>query len=189
MKILGLDQGTVYTGYCVIEDSNIIATGSIELNQKLKLNTRIVSMCHDIEQLLRKYNPDYLALEDIYYCPGRYNAFRALAMLRGALIWEYWIRKLSHPIIVSAVSARKYLGIKGNSKKHEIIKFLNKEFNLKLDNEHIADAIVVAKVGYDIAKKNLSPEFFETTINLDGVFGRKDEPKRKRKRRPNNKKG
>lgn len=179
MKVLGLDQGTVYTGFCVIEDSNIVDLGSIELKQSLKLHTRIVSMCHDVDALIRRCNPDYLCLEDIYYCPGRYEAFRALAMLRGALIWEYWLRKLSYPIIVSAVSARKYLGIKGNAKKAEIIDFLNKSLSLKLDNEHIADAIVVAKVGYDIANRKLSPEFFESTVNLDGIFGRRNEPKRK----------
>jgi Holliday junction resolvasome RuvABC endonuclease subunit len=181
MKILGLDQGTVYTGYCVIENGNILTLGSIELKQDLNLNTRIVTMCHDIDMLLRKFTPDHLCLEDIYYCPGRYAAFRALAMLRGALIWEYWLKKLTYPIIVSAVSARKHLGIKGNAKKMEIIEFLNKSLNLKLDNEHIADAIVVAKVGYDIANKNLSSEFFESTINLDNLFGRKKDAGKRKK--------
>ncbi len=179
MRVLGLDQGTVYTGFCVIDEGNITDLGSIELKQSLKLNIRIVSMCHDVDALIRKYNPDHLCLEDIYYCPGKYEAFRALAMLRGALIWDYWLKKLSYPIIVSAVSARKHLGIKGNAPKSDIINFLNKSLNLQLTNEHIADAIVVAKVGYDIANKKLSPEFFEATINLDGIFGRKDESKRK----------
>ena len=137
MKILGLDQGTVYTGYCVIEDGIIVSLGSIELKQDMNLHTRLVAMCHDVDTLLHKYNPDHLCLEDIYYCPGRYSAFRALAMLRGALIWEYWLKKLAYPIIVSAVSARKYLGIKGNAHKDEIVEFLNKTLNLKIENEHI----------------------------------------------------
>ena len=146
MIILALDQSTSHTGYCVIVDGALGDMGVINVPDSLDLNMRTVAMCHDVEKLIQKYHPDYLVLEEIFALPGRYNAIKALAILRGALVYLWWLRSLSCPIVLHCNTARVQLGIKGNAQKLDVMNAVNSKFNLNVTNEHVSDAVVLAVV-------------------------------------------
>lgn len=173
MKVLGLDQSTANTGYCVVEDGKIIDTGIVKIRENKNLYDKIILMADGVERLIFKHQPDYLCLEDIYFNPGMFYAFRGLALLRGALIWLWWMKSFSIPVVISCTSARVRLGIKGNAKKPEVVEAINSKFNLKLDNDNIADAVVVAVVGHDMIIKG---EKIKNLENSQIFYGGKNGP-------------
>jgi len=150
MIILSLDQSSSNTGYAVLKDGKLIETGCISVPASQDLFARTCIMCEDIIKLMDLCKPDYLCLEEIYGLPGRYTALKALAIVRGALIYVWWKRSGSYPLVIGCSSARVQLGIKGNAKKEEVMAAVNAKFKLKLTNEHEADAVVIGIVGNDL---------------------------------------
>lgn len=145
--ILALDQSTSHTGFCVTTNGEIGDMGVINIPDNLDLNMRTVAMCHDVEKLISKYKPDFLVLEEIFALPGRYTAIKALAILRGALVYLWWMRSISVPIVIHCNTARVQIGIKGNAQKLDVMNAVNAKFKLNITNEHVADAVVLAVVG------------------------------------------
>jgi Holliday junction resolvasome RuvABC endonuclease subunit len=148
--LLALDQSSTATGYCVMRNGKISEVGCINVRASLDLFERTVEMSKDIRELLNKFKPDYLCLEEIYGLPGRYTALKALAIVRGALILVWYEYKHEAPIVINCSSARCKIGIKGNAKKPEVMAAVNAKFNLKIENEHEADAVVLGVVGNDM---------------------------------------
>ena len=166
-KLLALDQSSSHTGYCLMVDGKIQEVGCINVRASLDLFERTVEMSKDIRELLNKFKPDYLCLEEIYGLPGRYTALKALAIVRGALILVWYEYKHEAPIIMNCSSARCKIGIKGNAKKPEVMAAVNAKFNLKIENEHEADAVVLGVVGNDmLPAKEPEIEVTPTTVKV-----------------------
>ncbi len=150
MVILALDQSSSNSGFAVIKDGALIASGCINITAGWELLNRVVAMCDEIDKLIGQYKPEYLIIEEIYGLPGRYNALKALAIVRGGLILTWWRRTKAFPMILNCSQARAQLGINGRAKKPEVMAAVNAKFNLKITNEHQADAIVLAIVARDL---------------------------------------
>jgi Holliday junction resolvasome RuvABC endonuclease subunit len=158
--ILALDQSSSHTGFAIVKDGKLTETGCINVPASQDLFARTCIMCEDIITLMDRCKPDFLCLEEIYGLPGRYTALKALAIVRGALIYVWWKRSGAYPLVIGCSSARAQLGIKGNAKKDEVMAAVNAKFNLKLINEHEADAVVIAVIGNELlegAKQNAVP--------------------------------
>lgn len=154
MRILSLDQSSTSTGFVVLEDGVVKDMGCIEVTASLDLDFRVIALMHDVEKLILKYKPTHVCVEEIYGRPGRYMAFKALAIVRGALIWLWWRLGLSQLVVISCTHARAQLGIKGNATKEEITKAVNAKFKLNVTNEHTADAVVIGVYGYQLLMTN-----------------------------------
>lgn len=163
--LLALDQSSTKTGYCLMVDGKIKEVGCINVRASLDLFERTVEMSKDIRELLNKFKPDYLCLEEIYGLPGRYTALKALAIVRGALILVWYEYKHEAPIVINCSSARCKIGIKGNAKKPEVMAAVNAKFNLKIENEHEADAVVLGIVGDEMIPQR-EPEIIVTPTTV-----------------------
>jgi Holliday junction resolvasome RuvABC endonuclease subunit len=157
MILLSLDQSSTSTGFVVLNDGKIMDMGCIEISKSLDLDLRVIALMHDMEKLIIKYKPTHVCVEEIYARPGRYTAFKALAIVRGALIWVWWRLGLSQLVVISCTHARAQLGIKGNAAKEEIITAVNAKFKLNITNEHTADALVVGVYGYQLLATKQEP--------------------------------
>ena len=148
MKILGIDPGSLKTGYAVIEEKDkkltCLASGVIRLNTEQDFNDRLrmVSLC--VTDIIGVHQPDEVALESLIFVKNP-NSLIKLAQTRGAIlsavavthsrrIFEY-----SPNYIKSAASGH------GHSGKLGVQKMLNLVFGQRdfiTDDE--SDALAVA---------------------------------------------
>ena len=71
MMILGIDPGTATTGFAVIEEREdevrLITCGCVLTPAKEMLEKRLGSIFEDISKLIKKYKPDILACEELFF--------------------------------------------------------------------------------------------------------------------------
>lgn len=96
MRIIGVDPGSRFTGFGVIEvlgDSlrNIkiqhVNHGVILLDEKMPFNQRLMELGQAFRQVLRKYSPDQVVIEKIFLGKNVDSAFR-LGHARGVILYE-----------------------------------------------------------------------------------------------------
>ena len=89
MIIFGIDPGYAIIGYGVIEKLgnkyNVLDYGVVTTEAKLDLSTRLNIMYNEIEQKIKTYNPDCVAIEELFFNQNITTAI-AVAQARGVLI-------------------------------------------------------------------------------------------------------
>jgi len=171
MRVLGIDISSVATGWAVAESSESTENGINLYNgcivpiDELKIikgfrskketkeqTTDFGILCHIASRcgdIMRQYNPNIVVIEDCYF-DKNVRTLQLLSRLSGAVIWEWWHTRRYNidPLVISAASARKFLGCKGTATKDEIKKFLCDRFHYSIDDDNMADASVLALYGY-----------------------------------------
>ncbi len=89
MIILGVDPGSVVTGYGLLEKkgSNIIHvhSGLIRPPGKMPFHARIYSIFQSISEIMEQYQPLEMAIEDIFYAKNVKSSLK-LGHARGAIL-------------------------------------------------------------------------------------------------------
>lgn len=89
MRILGIDPGTVVTGYGLVDSQRgklfHIENGGIFPSKGLPLHERIGQIHDRVESLLQKFQPDHVAMEDIFISKNAASALK-LGHARGAVM-------------------------------------------------------------------------------------------------------
>ena len=71
MIILGIDPGTAITGFGVLKKTqdnlSSLDYGTIQTPSGQKAEDRLLHIFQETEALIKKYNPDYIAVEKLYY--------------------------------------------------------------------------------------------------------------------------
>ncbi len=71
MRILGIDPGTIVTGYGVVEDSNgslrLIDYGTITSGKNDLFPDRLKKIYDGLSDVIKKHRPDYVAVEKVFY--------------------------------------------------------------------------------------------------------------------------
>lgn len=157
MVIFGIDPGTATTGYGVIENDLVknpkglllIEYGCIVTPKEMEMPKRLWSIQKDLQALLRRYKPDVIAIEQLFFGINSRTAMtvgqaRGVVLMTGAAhsipIFEY-----------QGLSVKLTLTGSGKSDKKEVqksvMKYLGKR---KLDKpakgyiDDAADALAVA---------------------------------------------
>lgn len=157
MKILGVDISSSITGWAVVDNSELISYGAIDIKSMKRdaviTNSMLWGFGEKIRQLLELVKPDHMAVENVYMGMNPQTC-KSLAMMSG--IARYISVGMLHnevPTIYPS-EVNKYYGIKGNPKrkirKDKLVQQANKFFGtsfLKKDDD-IADAIGIAFVAY-----------------------------------------
>ena len=88
MIILGIDPGTVRVGYGLIEkDRGIRAVAYGLIGDKSKNSTgRLVYIGNEIRALIKKYKPDVVGIERVYFSKNKRTAL-AVAEARGVIVF------------------------------------------------------------------------------------------------------
>ena len=133
MIVLGIDPGLTVTGFAILstknDDSRIIDYGTIEPNRKDTLSKRLYSIYVDIEELIKIFSPNILAIEDIFYGRNVKSAFylgqaRGVAMMCAAKhdmpVFEYSAKKVKQAITGN-----------GNADKTQLQYMIKQIFKLK----------------------------------------------------------
>ena len=89
MIIFGIDPGYAIIGYGVIEKIgnkyNVLDYGVVTTEAKLDLSVRLNIMYNEIEQKIKEYNPDCIAIEELFFNKNITTAI-AVAQARGVLV-------------------------------------------------------------------------------------------------------
>jgi len=129
MKILGLDVSTKSTGWFIAKRS----CGIIAPNPKLSFNDKLVVFRIELEEILDKYKPDLVVVEDAYYRPGfgSIHTLKALVKFAG-VAQELCTSKGIQVEIITATTARKHCcgEQEGKFKKEEVFEFFKTKYDL-----------------------------------------------------------
>jgi len=111
MNVLGIDPGLVNTGFGVISSINnnfeLIDYGVIKTNSKDKLSNRLKIIFNEVNQLINKYNPKVLSIEEIFYSKNVKSSLllghaRGVAMAAASvnemLVYEFAARKVKQSL-------------------------------------------------------------------------------------------
>jgi crossover junction endodeoxyribonuclease RuvC len=87
MRVLGIDCGTEYTGYGVVELSpddrlHCITCGAIKVSSREPMAARLAGISTRLQKLIAEHRPDRVAIEDVFYAVNVKSALK-LGQVRG----------------------------------------------------------------------------------------------------------
>ncbi len=89
MRILGIDPGLAIVGWGVVEKRGIhcipIACGAIRTPAHTRVETRLLSIMRDMNELIEKYKPDEMAIEELFFTNNVTTGI-AVAEARGVIL-------------------------------------------------------------------------------------------------------
>ncbi|MDX2129217.1 MAG: crossover junction endodeoxyribonuclease RuvC [Chloroherpetonaceae bacterium] len=169
MVILGVDPGTLITGYGIIEiqsgnfhtlDFGIIRTTTSETMPK-----RIKSIYDALERLISVHKPKRFAIETAFYGKNIQSTLK-LGQVRGALMVLSAIRNLEYNEYAPRVIKQSVTG-KGNASKEQVEFMIKKILNLSDTGKwkDASDALGIALCDSFRMKPNL---YQENSIDSNG---------------------
>ncbi|MBR7085561.1 MAG: crossover junction endodeoxyribonuclease RuvC [Oscillospiraceae bacterium] len=89
MRILGIDPGYVIVGFGVVDyagtDFRLVSYGAMLTEAHTPFTNRLCSIDADMQEILRQYQPDCVAVERLYFTTNQKTAID-VAQARGILI-------------------------------------------------------------------------------------------------------
>ena len=143
MRLLSLDQSSHITGWAFFENEKLIEYGKFNLIAE-DIGERLWDYRQAIEKLIKKYNPDKVAFEDIQM-QGQINnvvTYRILSEILG-VTQEYMVEIGMPYEIVSSNTWKSKLNIKGKQRaeqKQNAQKYILDQYGKKVTQDE-ADAI------------------------------------------------
>jgi crossover junction endodeoxyribonuclease RuvC len=148
MIILGIDPGTLKTGYGIIEFTNghikLIASGVIENKRIKSLPLRLKFIYDEISNLIEQYLPDELSIESAFYGKNVQSALK-IGHARGVSILAA-INKQIPTYEYSPREIKKSVVGNGAASKQQVMYMVNQILQLKKKKTKFdeTDAIAVA---------------------------------------------
>ena len=148
MRILGIDPGLTKTGFGIVDINNenlrVVDYGIIKPNTKDKLEKRLLTIFKDISEIISRYKPTIICIEEVFYGKNFKSAL-LLGQARGAAM----VSAASSNINIFEYSAKKIkqsVTGNGNAKKEQVkfmvMSILNiKNADIPLD---ASDALAIA---------------------------------------------
>ena len=149
MRVLGIDCGTEYTGYGIVEllaDDRLVYLdcGAIKLSPREPMSTRLSRISIRLHELIIEHHPDRVAIEDVFYAVNVKSALklgqvRGVAMLAAATA-GLEVAEYSPLSIKSAVVGY------GKAEKHQVQQMVTRLLNLEQvpASPDAADALAIA---------------------------------------------
>ena len=149
MRALGIDPGLNISGYGIIEsrdgDMNIIEAGIIRTNAKADMDDRLVEIGREFDSVLKQFEPDVMAIEELYSHIKHPKTSIIMAHARGLIIHKAAEAGVQ---VVSYASTRIKKSLTGNGRatKEQMQKAVQTNMGLKSLPEppDVADALAVA---------------------------------------------
>jgi hypothetical protein len=86
IKLIGLDQSSIISGYSIFEDEKLKKFGIIDTGKSgADFNARMSKINEDFTKLFKAEKPDYVAIEAVQMQGGNKHAFMVLSNVQGML--------------------------------------------------------------------------------------------------------
>jgi crossover junction endodeoxyribonuclease RuvC len=120
MIILGIDPGTIITGYGIIRQNfstcRRITSGSIKLPAKFNLPQKLETIYNELDRLIKIYKPNEFAIETAFYGKNAQSAMkigyaRGVSLLAAAhnkiLTAEYSPREIKKSVVGKGAASKQ----------------------------------------------------------------------------------
>ncbi len=148
MRILGIDPGVAIVGFGVIESDRgqqrMIQYGAITTQAGLPLATRLVQIGNDLEQLIEQFQPDELAIEELFFSK---NITPGIAVAHGRGVVLYTAEKMQIPIYeYTPMQVKQAVVGYGLAEKKQVMDMTRRLLKLKSipRPDDAADALAIA---------------------------------------------
>ena len=93
MRVFGIDCGTEFTGYGVVETDPVARTprlrhlcaGAVRLRKKDQTAVRLAQVYAELTALISLWQPDYVAIEEVFFAANAKSALK-LGQVRGVAL-------------------------------------------------------------------------------------------------------
>ncbi len=146
--ILGIDPGLADTGFGVIKNQagrlNCLDYGSIKNSSKLTMIDRLEIIHLELNKLIKKYRPDILAVEQIFFCKNVKTAL-LVGQARGVILFTAKQNKLP-ALEYTPLQIKQAVSGYGQATKEQVQKMVKLLLNLKElpKPDDAADALAIA---------------------------------------------
>lgn len=120
MRILGVDPGTIFTGYGIIDyeknELKHVAAGIIKIPLTKDMSPRLELIYSELDKLIKRFKPDEFVLETAFYGKNVQSALkigyaRGVSMLaashNGMSVNEYSPREVKKSVVGSGASTKE----------------------------------------------------------------------------------
>ena len=153
IRILGIDPGTHTTGVGIIDiepkkEPVLCYYGTVKTTRSAGLPVRLQQINHGLIEVIDKYKPDYIALEDIFYSKNIKTAI-VMGHARGVALLAIVNAGIS-PAEYSPREVKLAVVGRGNASKEQVQFMVKNILRLKenIQTEDAADALAVALCHY-----------------------------------------
>ena len=148
MRILGIDPGTAIVGYGIIDYKKNkyenVKYGCIYTDKNLDLETRLFNIYEELDELIREYKPDAIAIEELYFFKNAKTVI-SVGQARGVIVVVSMKNKLK-PVGYTPLQVKMGVTGYGKAEKRQVQEMVQKI--LKLENipepDDAADGLAVA---------------------------------------------
>lgn len=148
MIIFGIDPGFAITGYGVVEKLGnkykVLDYGVITTKAGLDLSVRLNIMYEEIVRKFNQYNPDYVAMEELFFCK---NITTGIAVAHGRGVLLLAIAQMGKPFYeYTPLQIKQAITGYGKADKKQMQKMVQVLLNLESipKPDDAADALAVA---------------------------------------------
>jgi Holliday junction resolvasome RuvABC endonuclease subunit len=137
MRIIGFDPASTI-GWSVIEDNKIVDFGKIQCSNKFTLPQKLNYYHLEVERLVDRYDPDYMAVEDLILGISGVKVLALLARINGVVIQAgfHKLKDRARMYEPSEWKANSIPNIKGSSPKWKIQLETCRYFDIDLNGEY-----------------------------------------------------
>ena len=150
MTVLGFDQSTTKSGYCVFVDNQYSSSGVFNLSHiRDDSNKRLMTMSSAICKCIDDVQPDKVVIEDIFD-KNNVAVLVLLARLQGMIMFHCFKKGIAIDVLAPK-TWRKIVGIKKkdrNGAKEEAVQLVNELYGIPASNDE-AEAICIVKASCD----------------------------------------
>lgn len=148
MRILGIDPGVAIVGFGVIDvdrgRQQMVQYGAINTEAGLPLATRLVQIGRDLEQLIELFQPDEIAIEELFFSK---NITTGIAVAHGRGVILYTAEKMQIPIYeYTPMQVKQAVAGYGLAEKKQVMDMVRRLLKLKAvpKPDDAADALAIA---------------------------------------------
>jgi len=146
MIILGIDPGYGRMGYAVLQkdkEEKLLEFSCAETDPKSKHVERVMVLAEKIEDLIKKYKPDYLAIERVFFTKNQKTALQ-VSEVKGMVTYIGLKNKLK-VVEYTPLQVKSAVCGYGKATKDQVEKMIRMILKIKEQIEHddTADAIAL----------------------------------------------
>ena len=146
--ILGIDPGIADTGFGVIRSQNgelsCLAYGSIKTSAKMELGDRLEIINLKLSELIKKYQPGLIAIEELFFCNNAKTAL-VVGQARGVAVLTAKLNKV-RSVEFTPYQVKQAVSAYGHAGKNQVQRMVKLILNLKElpRPDDAADALAIA---------------------------------------------
>jgi crossover junction endodeoxyribonuclease RuvC len=149
MRVLGIDCGTEYTGYGIVDlcpDDRLICIdcGAVRVSPRDPMPVRLFKIYSELQRLISEHAPDRVAIEDVFYAVNAKSALK-LGQVRGVAMLVAASAHLEVAEYAPLAIKSAVVGY-GKAEKHQVQQMVSRLLNLAEIPEpaDAADALAIA---------------------------------------------